>query len=185
MQTWDLINNLFQICDTLTNSCGADQTAKNTCATAKTAADAQPAKTGAQADAFNAAFGIQTNFAAVAEVDDQGNVVSGNGTSSGVSNASTPTTTTTSTTAQSSPICVSGVACSGLVCPDEALQTSSPSNATATNGANFQTFSGALGGVTAPAVTALGNGQFQVDGNSAFTARQDAIERSWYADSVL
>ena len=115
MQTWDLINNLFQICDTLTNSCGADQTAKNTCATAKTAADAQPPKTGAQADAFNAAFGIRTNFAAVAEVDDQGNVVSSNGTSSGVSNASTPTTTTT--TAQGSSICVSGVACSSLVCP--------------------------------------------------------------------
>jgi hypothetical protein len=99
----------------LTNSCGADQTAKNTCATAKTAADAQPPKTGAQADAFNAAFGIQTNFAAVAEVDDQGNIVSGNGTSSGVSNASTPTTTTT--TAQGSSICVSGVACNGLVFP--------------------------------------------------------------------
>jgi len=182
MQT-DLTNNPFQICDTLTNSCGADQTAKNTCATAKTAADAQPPKTGAQADAFNAAFGIQTNFAAVAEVDDQGNVVSSNGTSSGVSNASTPTTATT--TAQGSSIGVSGVACNGPVCPDEALQTSSASNASATNGASLQTFTGALGGVTAPAVTALGNSQFQVDGNSAFKTQQNAIERSWFADSVL
>lgn len=60
------------MCDTLTNSCGADATAKATCATASQAADQQTAKTGAQADAFNAAFGIQTNFAAVAEVSDQG-----------------------------------------------------------------------------------------------------------------
>jgi hypothetical protein len=77
----------------LTNSCDADQTAKNTCAAAKTAADAQPPKTGAQADAFNVAFGIKTNFAAVAEVDDQGDVVSGNGISSGLSSATTPACT--------------------------------------------------------------------------------------------
>lgn len=38
------------MCDTLVNTCGADQTAKNTCATAKTVADSKPAKTGAQAD---------------------------------------------------------------------------------------------------------------------------------------
>ena len=48
------------ICDTLTNSCGADQTAKNTCATGKAAASAAAKGTGAQADAFNAAFGIKT-----------------------------------------------------------------------------------------------------------------------------
>ena len=38
------------ICDTLTNSCGADATAKATCQTAIAAADGQTAKTGAQAD---------------------------------------------------------------------------------------------------------------------------------------
>lgn len=38
------------MCDTLTNTCGADQTAKNTCAQAKIAADGQPPKTGGQAD---------------------------------------------------------------------------------------------------------------------------------------
>ena len=38
------------ICDTLTNSCKADATAKATCAKAITAANAQPPKTGAQAD---------------------------------------------------------------------------------------------------------------------------------------
>ena len=64
------------MCDTLTNSCGADAQAKATCASAKAAADTKTAKTGAQADAFNAVFGITTNFAAVATVNDQGVVVS-------------------------------------------------------------------------------------------------------------
>lgn len=63
------------ICDTLTNSCKADQTAKDTCAKASAAASAQTAKTGAQADAFNAAFNIETNFAAVGAIDDQGRPV--------------------------------------------------------------------------------------------------------------
>lgn len=80
------------ICNTLTNTCGADQTAKNTCATATSAAAAVTPGTGAQADAFNAVFGINTvrftsnthrifliyitqNFAIVTQVDDQGHVV--------------------------------------------------------------------------------------------------------------
>ena len=49
------------MCDQLTNSCKADQTAKDTCARAATAAsNTSPKGSGAQADAFNAAFGIQT-----------------------------------------------------------------------------------------------------------------------------
>jgi len=48
------------ICDTLTNSCGADQTAKDTCAAAQAAAQTGTAKTGEQADLFNAQFGITT-----------------------------------------------------------------------------------------------------------------------------
>ncbi len=48
------------ICDTLVNSCGADATAKATCADAQTAVNSAPAKTGGQADAFNAVFGITT-----------------------------------------------------------------------------------------------------------------------------
>ncbi|KAF7301302.1 hypothetical protein MIND_00695200 [Mycena indigotica] len=48
------------ICDTLTNSCGADAKAKATCAAAQAAANAAPPKTGADADAFNSVFGIQT-----------------------------------------------------------------------------------------------------------------------------
>lgn len=48
------------VCDTLTNSCGADQSAKNTCAKGQAAASAAAKGTGAQADAFNVAFGINT-----------------------------------------------------------------------------------------------------------------------------
>lgn len=54
------MSRLEFMCDTLTNTCGADQTAKDTCANAKTAASAASTGTGAQADAFNAAFGFTT-----------------------------------------------------------------------------------------------------------------------------
>ena len=87
----------------MTNSCGADQTAKDTCATATAAANAQTAKTGAQADAFNAVFGITTNFASVSAVDDQGNVIAGTATGSGSDTSASDATTTnaaTSTTSQ-------------------------------------------------------------------------------------
>lgn len=83
------------MCDTLVNTCGADATAKATCATATTAADGQTPKTGAQADAFNAVFGIKTDFAAVAEIDDQGNVVAaGAGVVAASSVAATPAAST-------------------------------------------------------------------------------------------
>ncbi|KAI0322591.1 hypothetical protein OF83DRAFT_652043 [Amylostereum chailletii] len=159
------------ICDTLTNSCGADATAKATCATAKAASDAAAAKTGAQADAFNAGFGITTNFAAVAEVDNQGNVVAGTGSgsaasgsgsassagSSAASNAATPAAATTAAAASAS--------------------SATASSSSASTAGNLQTFTGSLGGVTAPAVTSSG-GQFQVDGNSAFNNKQNALVRS-------
>jgi hypothetical protein len=64
----------------LTNSCKADDTAKATCKKAQAAAAAAPPKTGADADAFNAVFGIKTNFAAVPAVDDQGQVIAGSAT---------------------------------------------------------------------------------------------------------
>ncbi|PPQ67480.1 hypothetical protein CVT25_006021, partial [Psilocybe cyanescens] len=63
------------ICDTLTNSCGADATAKATCATASTAASSAAKGSGTQADAFNAVFGITTDFAAVQQIDNQGRPV--------------------------------------------------------------------------------------------------------------
>jgi len=144
-QNIDIITKF--ICDTLTNSCGADQTAKDTCAKAIAAADTVTAKTGGQADAFNAVFGITTNFANVASVDDQGNVVSGTGAATGAATATRD------------------------------VADSSASQAAAVAG-NIQTFTGALGGVTPPAVTDLGNGQFQVDGNSAFNNEKNALIRS-------
>jgi hypothetical protein len=60
------------MCDTLTNTCDANQAAKDLCAQATAAADTVTAKTGGQADAFNAVFGIKTNFAATAPVSDTG-----------------------------------------------------------------------------------------------------------------
>ncbi|KAJ7593140.1 hypothetical protein C8J56DRAFT_1045574 [Mycena floridula] len=148
-QNIDIITKF--ICDTLTNSCGADQTAKDTCAKAITAADTGAPKTGVQADLFNAVFGITTNFAAVAAVDDQGNVVAGTGSGA----AATPAAAATAT----------------------AAAAASAPQAAAVAG-NLQTFTGALGGVTPPAVTDLGNGQFQVDGNAAFNNEQNALIRS-------
>ncbi|KAH9964377.1 hypothetical protein BGW80DRAFT_1179401, partial [Lactifluus volemus] len=72
------IDNISKfICDTLVNSCGADQTARNTCASALVAADSAPQKTGGQADAFNAVFGIRTNFNAIQPLDDHGNPIGG------------------------------------------------------------------------------------------------------------
>ncbi|KIP05829.1 hypothetical protein PHLGIDRAFT_36220 [Phlebiopsis gigantea 11061_1 CR5-6] len=102
-QNIDIITQF--ICDTLTNSCKADATAKATCQSARTAADTKTAKTGAQADAFNAVFGITTNFAAVSAVDDQGNVIAGSSTGSTAATSSAAATTaaaTTSTAAASS-----------------------------------------------------------------------------------
>lgn len=63
------------ICDTFVNSCKANQAAKDTCTQAKAAAAAAGAKKGAAADAFNAAFGVTTNFAAIQALDDQGRPV--------------------------------------------------------------------------------------------------------------
>lgn len=74
-QNIDIITRAM--CDQLVNTCGADQTAKDTCAKAKAAASAAPVKTGAQADAFNKVFGINTNFARVTPLDNQGRPVVG------------------------------------------------------------------------------------------------------------
>ncbi|KAJ3936289.1 MAG: hypothetical protein NXY57DRAFT_1082213, partial [Lentinula lateritia] len=80
------------MCDQLVNSCGADATAKATCASAAAAADTATAKTGAQADKFNAVFGIQTNFAAVPVVSDQGVTLGVGDTSAAATDAATDTT---------------------------------------------------------------------------------------------
>lgn len=77
------------MCLALTNTCDADSTAKQTCNTAKAAADTATALSGAQADAFNAVFGIITNFASVEEVDDTGKVIPGTGSGSASSEGTT------------------------------------------------------------------------------------------------
>lgn len=87
------------ICDQLTNSCKADQTAKDTCKQAQAAGNAAPAKTGAAADAFNAVFGIKTNFAAVQAIDDQGRPVAGTGSDATGNTAAAAATTTAATAA--------------------------------------------------------------------------------------
>jgi len=76
-QNIDIITRFM--CDTLTNKCKADQTAKNTCQKAAAAASAATKGTGGQADAFNKVFGINTNLNAIASVDNQGKVVPGTG----------------------------------------------------------------------------------------------------------
>jgi len=162
-QNIDIITQFM--CDTLVNSCGADQTAQTICANAKAAADTVTAETGGQADKFNAVFGITTNFAAVAAVDDQGNVVPGTGSSSAgsggnVAIASTAASASAISTAAAPPAATSAAA------------------AASSSGGNLQTFSGSLGGVVAPPVTAIGGGQFQVTGNSAFNSLSSALSRS-------
>jgi len=154
-QNIDIITR--SICDTLTNSCGADTTAKATCAAATSAASAAAVETGAQADAFNAAFGIKTNFANVTPLDNQGRVVgAGSPSSTNNGNNFVATTIAKNTATVASP-----------------AVTNSPVMSNA--GANLQTFIGALGGVTAPAVTALSDGRFQVAGNSVINTKQSAI----------
>ncbi|KAK0500359.1 hypothetical protein EDD18DRAFT_1438763 [Armillaria luteobubalina] len=137
------------ICDQLVNSCGADATAKATCATAENA-----------------------DFAAVAAVDDQGNVVSGAASSSAVAdNATTAAAATVATQSQSA-----AASTSASISSSAAAQATSTT--ASTSGANLQTFTGALGDVTAPAVSATSDGQFQVEGNSEFKDVQDAVVRS-------
>lgn len=77
-----------------------------TCTSAQTAANAAAKGTGAQADAFNAAFGVTTNFASVAVVNNQGQTVSSGSSSSGTktttgSNTGTNTGSKSSTSSSS------------------------------------------------------------------------------------
>jgi hypothetical protein len=86
------------MCDNLVNSCKADATAQATCVTATNAAAAALPGTGGQADAFNAVFGIQTNFAAIPVVSDQGTTLGVDGTNS-VSGAAATSVDAAATTA--------------------------------------------------------------------------------------
>lgn len=152
------------------NSCGADATARATCATAKAAFDSKTAKSGDQADAFNAVFGITTNFASVTALDNQGKPIAGSATgNTGGADAATTAAASTKTAASSTS-------------PAAASSTSSAAASTATaasttTGGNLQTFSAALGGVTAPAVTQSG-AEFRVVDNASFKNLENALVRS-------
>lgn len=52
-------------------------------------------------------------------------------------------------------------------------------NGGANTNPNFQGFTGRLGNIPAPAVTSLGNGQFQVAGNAVINSQREAVIRSW------
>ena len=151
-QNIDIITQF--ICDTLTNKCNADATAKAVCQRARAAASSGTPKTGEQADLFNAVFGKTTNFAGVAAVDNQGNVVAGTG--NGGNNAGAAPAAPATTTAAAAP----------------PAQT-----APAPAAGNLQKFTGALGGVVAPTVTQNG-AEFQVEGNASFKELTNALRRS-------
>ncbi|KAI5118476.1 hypothetical protein M0805_003737 [Coniferiporia weirii] len=101
------------ICQQLQSKCKANAAALSDCQAGTTAANAAAKGTGAQADAFNAAFGIKTNFANVAVVNNQGKTVSGSSTtaasasatkassSSALTNGAAASSTSTSTSTSS------------------------------------------------------------------------------------
>jgi hypothetical protein len=150
------------ICDTLTNSCGADATAKKTCAAAQAAANAAPPKIGIDADIFNAAFGIATNFRNVVAIDNQGKQIAGS-TGGSVNVVATGA-------AQAAP--------TKAAATTKAAGATAPANTGAASTAgNLQKFAGNLGGVAAPTVVASGT-QFQVEGNAAFNNKTSALIRS-------
>jgi len=82
------------------------------------------------------------------------------GSKSVIQISSTPTLTATITSSASSP--------SFVVSP-----SSSPSSST-----NLQTFTGALGNISAPQVFDTGNGEFEVEGDSSFNNEKNALSRS-------
>ncbi|KAL1729146.1 hypothetical protein EV714DRAFT_251787 [Schizophyllum commune] len=160
------------ICDTLTNKCQANQAAKDLCKQAQDAANGGTAKTGGQADAFNAVFGTTTNFADVTPIDDQGREVGA------AADANAQVVTGNDSNSCSADNSSASSSSSAAAASSTASASDSTSSAAASTAGNLQTFTGALGGVTAPTVTATGDGKFQVEGNSAFNSQQSAVVRS-------
>ncbi|KAJ7459797.1 hypothetical protein FB451DRAFT_1045721 [Mycena latifolia] len=140
------------ICDTLTNTCGADATAKATCASAQAAANAAPPKTGIDADIFNSFFDITTDFRDVEAVDDQGNPIAG----------STGGSVTVVATGAAETGAAAATTVAAVATPATTAASASSTTAAASSG-NVQTFTGALGGISAPPVEVGGKG-FIVDG---------------------
>ncbi|KAJ6508881.1 hypothetical protein C8R45DRAFT_815062, partial [Mycena sanguinolenta] len=139
-QASSIITQQF-ICDTLTNTCGADATAKATCAAAQAASNAATPKTGIDADIFNGFFGIATNFRNVEAVDDQGNPIAG--TTGGT--VSVAATGAAETGAAATAVAATAAATTAAA----AATTAAAATSTAAAGTNVQTFTGALGGMSA------------------------------------
>ncbi|KAF9038115.1 hypothetical protein BJ165DRAFT_422639 [Panaeolus papilionaceus] len=152
------------MCDRVGDSCRADATAIATCDRAKAAAASSPNGTGAAADAFNAVFGITTNFASVQALDNQGRPITDTGSepppSNNNGNNNGSNRNVSNPNGNTSNVVGNNTGGSG-----------------GNNSSNLQTFTGSLGNVAAPAVTSIGNGQFQVQGNT-FNAQKDAVVRS-------
>ncbi|KAF7374870.1 hypothetical protein MSAN_00373100 [Mycena sanguinolenta] len=183
------------ICDALINTCGADSIARATCAQAQAAAAAEIPQQGIDADAFNAVFGIQTNFKDVEALDDNGNPISTNSSATAsTSSIATETTsseattiTTSATTGQtvstvsetptSSTSHVSATHTSHATVVQSSTESAPTSAASSSASNNLQSFTGALGGISAQAVVTSGS-QFQVVGNSLFNTKTDALSRS-------
>ncbi|KAJ7645422.1 hypothetical protein DFH06DRAFT_998411 [Mycena polygramma] len=166
------------MCDTLTNTCGADATAKATCAAAQAAANAAPPKTGIDADTFNGFFGIATNFRNVEAVDDQGNPIAGS-TGGTVSVAATGAAETGAVAASTTAAAATAASTTAAAAASTTAAAASSTTAAASTSGNVQTFTGALGGQAAPPVTPGGKG-FVVDGElrSEFINEAGALGRS-------
>lgn len=161
------------ICDTLTNTCGANQQAKDVCQQARAAAAAAQVGSGAQADAFNAVFGIQTNFVNVQQIDNQGRVVGGG-------QAQQPQNNTGNTGNNGGNTGNNGGNAGGNTGGNAQPAPQTPpaqGNNGGNNAGNVQAFAGQLGGVRAPTVIANGNA-FQVEGNASFNNLRSALVRS-------
>ncbi|KAJ8523219.1 hypothetical protein ONZ45_g283 [Pleurotus djamor] len=151
------------VCDTLVNRCGADQTARNTCAAARAAADAATAGNGIQADTFNSFFGKTTNFAAIQPLDNQGRAVGAPITGGVAAPAPAPVV--------AAPAPVSTPASCAAPAPVAAAPAAPAAG-------NLQSFTGALGGILPPTVTEAGAGVFQVQNNASFNNLNSALRRS-------
>ncbi|KAJ7126965.1 hypothetical protein C8R44DRAFT_780061 [Mycena epipterygia] len=190
------------ICNALVTTCNADATAQATCAKAQAAAAAATPLEGIDADAFNAVFGIQTNFKNVEAISNTSVPIAtstSNNTPNGAAYATSAATAsftatsiggsqqgnatdgetggvTVSTSTKDAPATTAAAVTSKLTTETATLPAPTTAANTSTS-ANLQVFTGDLGGVTAPAVVASGT-QFQVTGNSIFKTKTDALVRS-------
>ncbi|KAJ4494933.1 hypothetical protein C8J55DRAFT_576861 [Lentinula edodes] len=186
-QAIDIITQF--ICDQLVNACGADATAQATCASAAAAADTATAKTGAQADKFNAVFGIQTNFAAVPVVSDQG-VTLGVGTSaaasatSAVAVTSAASATTTSIAATVDDTATSSDPCPATVTVTVTAADAASTSAAATDAATDATSAADAASTSAAATDAATDATSAADATSTSAAATDAATDATSAADV-